>query len=173
MRTSEPAAVQIRGQPARRRADALCELAYWYLNSAGRPSVGGERPHITLTIGVEELRAPDKDPDNRSRCELDRTGAIPRASARRLACDGSVMGVVMAGPAEPLEIGRRTPIVPSGIRMAVILRDNACRFPACSRPHAWCDAHHVVHWADGGRKELRNVVLLCRPHHRLVHEGGF
>jgi len=38
------------------------------------------------------------------------------------------------------------------------------------RPHAWCDAHHVVHWADGGTTALSNLVLLCCHHHRLVHK---
>jgi hypothetical protein len=56
----------------------------------------------------------------------------------------------------------------------VIARDRRCRFPGCGRPHTWCDAHHVTHWADGGDTALGNLVLLCRRHHRLVHEpGGF
>ncbi|MBA3552997.1 MAG: HNH endonuclease, partial [Actinobacteria bacterium] len=57
---------------------------------------------------------------------------------------------------------------------AVILRDRHCRFPGCDRPHTWCDSHHVIHWADGGPTALPNLVLLCRRHHRMVHQrGGF
>jgi hypothetical protein len=84
------------------------------------------------------------------------------------------MRVVMAGRSEPLDVGRRTPVVPPAMRRAVIVRDRHCRFPGCDRPHTWCDAHHVVHWADGGPTAVPNLVLLCRRHHRLVHErGGF
>jgi hypothetical protein len=153
--------------PAQRRADALGELARRYLDGSDRPAVAGERPHITLTVDASVLGG------SGGRCEGDHAGAIPRAAARRLACDASVMRVVMAGGSEPLEVGRRTPVVSAGQRRAVVLRDRSCRFPGCGRPHAWCDAHHVRHWADGGRTDLANLLLLCRPHHRLVHEGGF
>jgi predicted restriction endonuclease len=77
----------------------------------------------------------------------------------------------MAGASEPLDVGRRTPVVSPAIRRAVIVRDAHCRFPGCDRPQSWCDAHHAVHWADGGPTSLQNLVLLCRAHHRLVHQG--
>jgi hypothetical protein len=51
--------------------------------------------------------------------------------------------------------------------------DGGCVFPACDRPLAWCEAHHVWHWVDGGPTDLDNLVLLCRAHHRAVHEGGW
>jgi uncharacterized protein DUF222/HNH endonuclease len=161
--------------PAQRRADALCELACRYLRSSERPTVAGERPHVTLTVDVNTLRSAEEGGTRPGpgRCELDHTGAAPAATARRLACDASVLPVVMGGPSEPLDVGRRTPVVSAGLRRAVILRDQRCRLPACTRPHPWCDAHHVTHWADGGETVLTNLVLLCRPHHRLLHEGGF
>jgi uncharacterized protein DUF222/HNH endonuclease len=161
--------------PPQRRADALHELARRYLDLPERPTVAGERPHVTVTVDVETLRGA-KGADGASgasRCELDHAGAVHAATARRLACDASVMRVIMAGPSEPLDVGRRTPVVSSSLRRAVVLRDKKCQFPVCTRPHAWCDAHHVVHWANGGETALHNLVLLCRPHHRLVHEGGF
>lgn len=63
--------------------------------------------------------------------------------------------------------------MPVGLHRAVILRATRCRFPRCTRPHPWCDAHHIRHWADGGETSLSNLLLLCWPHHTLVHEGGF
>jgi predicted restriction endonuclease len=51
-------------------------------------------------------------------------------------------------------------------------RDRGCRFPGCTCSR-FVDAHHIRHWADGGETRMDNLVLLCRNHHRLVHEGGF
>jgi hypothetical protein len=103
--------------------------------------------------------------------ELDSVGPVSGSLARRLACDASVRRVVMAGRSEPLDVGRRTPVASPAIRRAVMVRDRRCRFPGCGRPKTWCDAHHVVHWADGGPTSVANLILLCRRHHRLVHEG--
>jgi hypothetical protein len=164
--------------PAQRRADALGEVCRQWLDGAARPSVAGERPHVTVTVGVDALRgvgsaSPDAAGD-RARSELDHVGPVSQEAARRLACDASLMRVVMDGRSEPLDVGRRTAVVPPALRRAVIVRDRHCRFPGCDRPHAWCDAHHVVHWADGGATALDNLLLLCRRHHRKVHErGGF
>lgn len=153
--------------PAQRRADALAEVCRQWLDGSERPTVAGERPHVTVTVGAEALGAHTS--------ELDHVGPVPPETARRIACDASVMRVVMAGGSEPLDVGRRTPVVLPAMRRAVIVRDRHCRFPGCDRPHTWCDAHHVVHWADGGDTAVPNLLLLCRRHHRLVHDrgGGF
>jgi 5-methylcytosine-specific restriction protein A len=103
--------------------------------------------------------------------EFDQAGAISGETARRIACDARVSRVITRGSSEPLDVGRATRVVPPGLRRAVVVRDRECRFPGCDRPPPWCDAHHVVHWADGGDTKLANLVLLCRRHHRMVHEG--
>jgi hypothetical protein len=155
--------------PAQRRADALGEICRQWLDLAERPTVAGERPHVTVTVSPDALQDTPGTPS-----ELDHVGPVSPATARRLACDASVMRVVMDGRSEPLDVGRRSKVVPPAMRRAVIVRDRGCRFPGCDRPHTWCDAHHVVHWADGGPTAASNLLLLCRPHHRLVHRpGGF
>ena len=58
------------------------------------------------------------------------------------------------------------------MRRALIARDGGCRFPGCTS-NRHCDGHHIKHWQHGGETSLDNLVLLCRHHHRLVHEGGF
>jgi hypothetical protein len=153
--------------PAQRRVDALGEICRSWLDRSDRPQVAGERPHLLVTVPVEALTATDRG--SPAAAELDRTGPVDAATLRRLACDAAVRRVVMAGASEPLDVGRRTAVVPAAIRAALVVRDRRCRFPGCDRPQAWCDAHHVRHWADGGPTSLDNLVLLCRRHHRAVH----
>jgi hypothetical protein len=153
--------------PAQRRADAMGEICRQWLDRSDRPSVAGERPHLTVSVDAASLAGV-------ASAELDHAGPGVGQTARRIACDASVLRVVMNGRSEPLDVGRRTPVIPPSMRRAVIVRDRHCRFPGCDRPHPWCDAHHVSHWADGGETAAANLLLLCRRHHRLVHRrGGF
>jgi Domain of unknown function (DUF222) len=155
-------------RPAQRRADALGEICRQFLDRPDRSTVAGERPHLVVTVPVEAL----VDPDGIG--ELDHVGPIGGELVHRLACDASVRRVVMAGDSQPLDVGRATSVIPPAIRRALIVRDRRCRFPGCERPHAWCDGHHVLPWTEGGPTALWNLVLLCRRHHRCVHErGGF
>ena len=149
---------------AQRRADALGEICHQWMDGANRASVAGERPHLTVTVDLDTL-------ERRAgrRCDLDDTGRIAPEDARRIACDASISRLITVAPSAPVEVGRRTPVVPAALRRSVVVRDGGCRFPGCDRPPGWCDAHHVVHWADGGDTVLENLVLLCRPHHRMVH----
>ncbi|MGH8936826.1 MAG: DUF222 domain-containing protein, partial [Acidimicrobiia bacterium] len=151
-----------------RRADALVDLARHYLDHGQAHGNGGERPHVVVTVDLASL-------EGRAgrRCDLDQAGVIHPEAARRLACDAGVSRVITTGASEPLDVGRRTRTVPASLRRALVVRDGGCRFPGCDRPHWWCDAHHVIHWLDEGPTSLANLVLLCRRHHRLVHEGGF
>ena len=119
-------------------------------------------------MSLEALR------DLEGSAELDHVGPVPVEVARRIACDASIVRAVMAGGSEPLDVGRRTPVVSAAQRRAVTLRDHHCWFPGCDRPPVWCDAHHIWHWEDGGPTDLCNLILLCRRHHTMCHaRGGF
>jgi len=112
------------------------------------------------------------------RCELEDGTRVSAETSRRLACDCGVARVEH-GPgrvehgsdAEILNVGRRTRSISPALRRALEVRDRGCRFPGCGS--RYCDAHHVRHWADGGETSLANCLLLCRYHHRLVHEDGW
>ena len=58
-------------------------------------------------------------------------------------------------------------------RRAITARDKHCVFPSCTRPPRYCDIHHLEHQADGGPTRTSNGALLCRHHHRLLHEHGW
>ena len=88
------------------------------------------------------------------------TSDLPTPAVRRLLCDGAVVGIVDDAGGTPLSIGRRTRTVPVGMRRALKARDRTCRYPGCHHGR-WLDAHHVVHWADGGETNLDNLILLC------------
>ena len=97
---------------------------------------------------------------------------VGKEAARRVACDAGLVELRHAADGEVLDVGRRTRTIPTALRRALQSRDGGqCQFPGCSSRH--CDAHHVVHWADGGETQLSNLTLVCRFHHRAVHEEGF
>jgi len=95
---------------------------------------------------------------------------VSAETSARLACDAAVVVMEHDAAGNVLDVGRKTRTVPPAIRRALEARDTGCRFPGCIARR--CDAHHVVHWADGGATSLDNLVLLCRHHHRFLHEGG-
>ena len=94
---------------------------------------------------------------------------VSAETSRRMACDAAVVAMVHAKDGSMLNVGRRTRTIPPHIRRALEERDRGCRFPGCGC--TFTEAHHVKHWADGGETSLRNTLLLCRRHHRAVHEG--
>jgi hypothetical protein len=164
-----PAGPDDRRTPAQRRADALVELARRQLDGAALPIVGGERPHLTVIVGLDTLQ-------RRAQARAAETGwagPVHGETARRIACDAAVTRVITDGRSQPLDVGRRTRTIPAAIRTALLVRDGGCVFPTCDKPPQWSDAHHLTHWADGGPTSLENLALLCRRHHRLVHEGNW
>ena len=96
---------------------------------------------------------------------------VGQETARRIACDSATVTMRHGAEGGVLDVGRRTRTVSPALRRALASRDGQCRFPACAVRR--CDAHHIEHWADGGETALSNLVLLCRRHHRAVHEDGF
>ncbi|HAX82745.1 MAG TPA: hypothetical protein DCY40_09285 [Actinobacteria bacterium] len=150
---------------AQRRADALIELCTDHLAHGDTPISGGRRPHLSLTVAPAALQGEPAEP-----CELDSGVIVTPEAARRIACDAAATQITRDG-GSTLDVGRTTRTIPPAIRRALIQRDQGCTHPGCGRPHRWCDAHHLTHWADGGPTALDNLVLLCRRHHRRAHEG--
>jgi len=149
---------------AERRADALVELARRALDSGDLPDSGGERPHLNVTVDLTTLTS------SQGLAELDWTGPVSPTTGLRIACDAAISRVLLAGESQPLDVGRRTRTISAAMRRALVARDRHCRFTECDRPPSWCDGHHVVSWAHGGDTALPNLILLCRRHHKFVHD---
>lgn len=150
------------------RADALADIAGQYLSDKSNPARQAERYQVVVHVDEECLR----DVGDSARCDIADGPALCPETARRIACDASVVVLRSGADGSALNITRKSRSVPPAIRRALAHRDHGCRFPGCTSVRH-VDAHHIRHWGDGGETSVANLVLLCRHHHRLVHEGGF
>jgi len=160
-----------------RRADALGRLAEVALTADLDAAHAGDRYQVVLHVeaaaGAGAPASPDgADVPGDGVLEVDDAAIrVSAETSRRLACDASVVAMHHDADRHVLDVGRKTRTIPTAIRRALSARDTRCQFPGCSAKR--CDAHHIDHWMDGGPTNFDNLVLLCRRHHRLVHEGGF
>jgi hypothetical protein len=148
-------------------AEALAAVAAAALaSSSERP--GGERFQVVVHVDADTLSGTG---DADGECAVDDGPALAPETVRRIACDSSVLALSQRR-GRPVRVGRKTRAVPHRLRLALRYRDRGCRFPGCEN-HRFVDAHHIHHWAHGGVTDLDNLVLLCRRHHRFVHELGY
>ena len=189
-----PATGDTRSTP-QRRADALLDLAQHSLDTATAPELGGHRPHLSVVIDADTLRQAVGG------AALPWTGTVlPATAARRWTCDATLTpvlarllppapaphtptlplpsgtptgaaGLQIRGGWLPLAVGRTTRTATPAQLKALRVRDGGCVHPGCPRTAAYCHAHHITHWADGGPTNLTNLALLCRHHHRSLHAG--
>ncbi len=156
-----------------RQADALTLLAETLLAHGPRGLPAGDRHQVNVHVNVNALAASDAGTDAEDvQCHVHDGPPLARDVMRRFACDASVVALLENERSEVLDVGRKTRAIPPSLRRALDHRDRGCRFPGCLCTR-FVDAHHIEHWADGGATRIDNLVLLCRNHHRLVHEGGF
>ena len=151
--------------PANRRAHALVAALRSYLDVGAGPSHGGEKPHLTVVVQWDALTGLFGSG------AMDTGGRLSPSQTRRLLCDADIIPAVLGSDGELLDVGRKTRVVPLGIRRAVTLRDRGCIWHGCDRPSGWTDAHHVRFWGDGGSTSYDNLVLLCPYHHAEIHRG--
>ncbi|OUS93265.1 HNH endonuclease signature motif containing protein [Rhodococcus sp. NCIMB 12038] len=186
--------------PGRRRADAFTELLRRYLAAGLNGTEAGERPHISVQVRARDFahaRGTDRtggtsahtsspSGDGPASAEdwaavLAETGVAWAAwmgpltitAARHLACDAQVSTVILDDHGAPLDVGLTSRTATRKQRRALAVRDGGCAFPGCGALASWCEAHHAVHWVDGGLTDMDNLVLLCGFHHRLIHHDGW
>ncbi len=167
---------------ARRRADAIGRVAEAALAGGLDKGTRGDRYQVVVHVEASAAVAaetcecgPSIDPtrgsSGRSPTTIEGIGGVSAETSRRIACDSSLVLMTHDETGRTLDVGRRTRVIPPALRRALDHRDGGCRFPGCGIRHT--DAHHLTHWADGGETRLDNLVLLCRRHHRCVHEEGY
>jgi hypothetical protein len=152
---------------AQQQADALALIAETALRHELHPGAPGERYQVVVHVDAPALA----DPDQPGQSLLEGGARVPAETSRRLACDASRVVMRYDETGRVVEIGARTRTIPPALRRALHHRDLGCRFPGCGLPLG--EGHHIRHWAQGGPTTLSNLALLCRRHHRAVHEEGF
>ncbi|MBI2160100.1 MAG: DUF222 domain-containing protein, partial [Candidatus Rokubacteria bacterium] len=152
---------------AQQQADALALLAETALHHGIDPGAPGERYQVVVHIDGPVLA----DPDAPGQSVLEDGTHVSAETSRRLACDASRVVMRHAPDGQVVEVSARTRTIPPALRRALQHRDRGCRFPGCGLPFG--QGHHLRHWAQGGPTTLSNLSLLCRAHHRAVHEEGY
>jgi 5-methylcytosine-specific restriction endonuclease McrA len=149
------------------QADALALLAEAALHNDLDPGAPGERYQVVVHVDAEVLA----DADQPGQSVLEDGARVPAGTSQRLACDASRVVMRHDADGRVVEIGARTRTIPPALRRALHHRDRACQFPGCGVRVG--QGHHIRHWAQGGPTTLSNLTLLCRRHHRAVHEEGY
>jgi hypothetical protein len=136
------------------------------------PRQGGSATTLVVTIPLDQLRrqvgaaavgAGVEGPERLSATE-----------ALRLACTARIVPAVLGGRAQPLHLGRARRLFSDAQRLAMAVRDGACRAEGCDIPADWCEAHHVRRpWAGGGLTDVEDGVLLCSFHHHRAHDPDY
>jgi hypothetical protein len=143
------------------RADGVVALAEMAL--AGGAREGSVRPPVEVVLHVQAA-------DLEGRTELG--DGVSAEVCRRVLCDAGVVPMLEDEEGKTIDVGRKTRTIPAALRRALDARDGGCRFPGCTN-RIFTDGHHILHWLEGGETSLDNTVLLCRRHHRYLHEHGF
>src|SRR5688572_18299347 len=152
---------------AQQRADALALLAETALHHGIDPGAPGERYQVVVHVDAAVLA----DAEAPGQSLLHDGVRVSAETSQRLACDASRVVMRHAPDGSVVEVGARTRSIPPAIRRALQHRDRGCRCPGCRG--RFTHGHHIHHWAHGGPTTLSNLTLLCRRHHRAVHEEGY
>jgi hypothetical protein len=152
---------------AQQQADALALLAETALHHGLDPGAPGERYQVVVHVDAPVLA----DPDQPGQSVLEDGPRVSAETSRRLACDASRVVMRHDEQGRVVEVGARTRTIPPALRRALHHRDRGCRVPGCVVRVG--EGHHVRHWAEGGPTTLANLAVLCRRHHRVVHEEGY
>ena len=147
-------------------ADGVVALAESALAAGGVPAPGESAPGRSPVEVVVHIAA---DTLTGQTCLGD---GLSAEVSRRLLCDSGVVPLLEDARGKTLDVGRKHRTIHAALQRALHWRDKGCRFPGCTNTR-FLDAHHAVHWINGGETNLENTLLVCRRHHRYLHEYGY
>lgn len=149
-----------------RCADALTQLA----SAASKEKLVGGRSNIKIIATVPFETITERG-DARGVTHVGAT--LDPATVRKMACDASIHRLITRHASSILDFGHENRLVTDNLFLALVARDQHCRWPGCTIRATWCDAHHIIHWAQHGATNDNNLVLLCHRHHQLSHQPGW
>ncbi|WP_375431750.1 DUF222 domain-containing protein [uncultured Friedmanniella sp.] len=181
---------QVDTQPRYTNADALLDVARRFVHSAPTDQSGEDRTLVVVHVAADQLGtqlAPTEEENvpagtfsvpaeaegsgRQAVCHVEGVGPVEPETARRLACDATLLGALVDRHGDVLALGRTRRLVSKAQRRALMIRDRMCQFDGCAQTRH-LQAHHRISWADGGPTDLDNLILLCQFHQTCVHEGG-
>ena len=128
------------------------------------PTNGGLTANVVVTMTLDTLTGGLATATMDTGCELS------PGEARRMACTAALIPLVLGGPSEILDHGRKRRLHTKPQRLAMAIRQSfRCAAEGCTRPTTMCDAHHLTPWSQGGTTNLDDAVLICARHHTLAH----
>ena len=148
--------------PGERRADALVDVCRFFLDNQMNKTGARHRPHLNVIVDLDTWEG-----------HFASGSRLPKTVAERYCCDSAIHRVITDGRAGILDVGTATRVLTAAMWTALVIRDGHCRFPGCDRPATWCDGHHIQWVSKGGPTRLDNLVLLCRRHHKKLHQPGW
>ncbi|GAA5142051.1 HNH endonuclease signature motif containing protein [Nocardioides marinquilinus] len=130
------------------------------------PKLGGLSATVVVTVDHETLLGA------RRAARLDTGVDVSPGQLARWACEARLMPAVLDTEGHVLHLGRAARFHTPAQRLALIVEQRTCQYPACDVLGALCHVHHTVSWQDGGPTDTDHAVLLCPFHHHQAHTTG-
>ena len=147
---------------AEARADALTAVCQFFLDNQKTNTGGRHRPRVNVLVDVDRWEGRGVNGP-----------LLNKETLERITCDCAFHRVLTDGRSGILDVGMATRVLTAAMWVALVACDEHCRFPGCDRPATWCDGHHVHWFSRGGPTRIDNLVLLCRRHHKRLHQPGW
>jgi len=153
-----------------RNANALWAISLDSLAGGDGATIDASTPLLTVFVDTTEA-APT---NGEAGVTIEAGPRVGKATIEAILCDDMIEVTGRSQDGTPLNMGRRSRVIPPRLRRFVLARDGAaCTIAGCTSRYR-LQIHHITRWTDGGRTEGENLTTLCWFHHHVViHGQGF